>query len=47
MLIQIAALSVLLALSSVLLVYTIAELLKEVLKDEGNIRECSEGNDIT
>lgn len=42
--IQIAALSVFLALSSVLLVYTIAEL-KEVLKDEDNIRESSEGND--
>ena len=44
MLIQIAALSIFLTLSAVLLVYTIAELLKEVLKDEGNIRECSEGN---
>jgi hypothetical protein len=32
MLIQIAALSVFLALSAVLLVYTVAELLKEVLK---------------
>ena len=42
--IQIAALSVFLALSSLLLVYTIDELLKEVLKDESNIRECSEGN---
>ena len=42
--IQIAALSIFLALSAVLLVYTVAELLKEVLKDEGNIRECSEGN---
>ena len=42
--IQIAVLSVFLALSSVLLVHTVAELLKEVLKDEGNIRECSEGN---
>lgn len=41
--IQIAVLSAFLALSSVLLVYTIAEL-KEVLKDEGNIRECSEEN---
>jgi hypothetical protein len=44
--IQIAVLSVFLTLSSVLLVYTIDEL-KEVLKDEDNIRECSRPDNNT
>jgi len=42
--IQIAVLSAFLVLSSVLLIYTIDELLKEVLKDEDNIRECSKSD---
>ena len=44
--IQIAVLSAFLALSSLLLIYTIDELLREVLKDEDDIRECSGGDYI-
>lgn len=42
--IQIAVLSVFLALSSVLLVYTVDELLKEVLKDEDSIQGFSKSD---